>query len=92
MNLKSKYLSGGNKRKLQVAIYLIDNPKLLVLDEATSGLDMISRRKLLQYIRKISRLNSMTVIIITQRVEEAEEFSDRVFLMKDGTVIESGSP
>ncbi len=92
MNLKSKYLSGGNKRKLQVAISLIDNPKLLLLDEATSGLDMISRRKLLLYIRRISRLNSMTVVLITQRVEEAEEFCDQVYFMKDGRVIESGSP
>jgi ABC-type multidrug transport system ATPase subunit len=80
VSTKAKFLSGGNKRKLCIAIALISRPRLVFLDEPTSGLDPIARRKVLSYLRHIET----TVLVVTQRVEEAEEFCDRVIIMKDG--------
>jgi ABC-type multidrug transport system ATPase subunit len=81
---KAKFLSGGNKRKLCIALALLSRPRLVLLDEPTSGLDPIARRKLLSYLRQ----SQVTALIVTQRVEEADEFCDRVIIMKDGQILE----
>jgi ABC-2 type transport system ATP-binding protein len=61
-------LSGGNKRKLQIAIALIASPSLVLFDEATSGLDPLSRKNLFTYLRN----NKITAFIITQNLDDVE--------------------
>lgn len=85
---KTKNLSGGYQRRLSLAISLINEPKILFLDEPTLGLDVISRRELWDILRNLK--GKMTIILTTHYMEEAEELSDRVAIMKDGNILEIG--
>lgn len=90
LNQKAKTLSGGYKRKLSIAISLINNPKILFLDEPTLGLDVISRRELWNIIQK--QKDKMTIILTTHYMEEAEALSDRVGIINKGLLIELDTP
>ncbi len=79
---KAKTLSGGWKRKLSIAMALINNPQILFLDEPTLGLDVISRRELWKIIESIK--GNTTIILTTHYMEEAERLSDRVGIMAHG--------
>lgn len=87
---KAKTLSGGWQRKLSIAISLINNPKILFLDEPTLGLDVIARRELWSVIKKLK--GKITIILTTHYMEEAECLSDRVGIMNKGKLIEVGTP
>ncbi len=87
---KAKTLSGGWQRKLSIAISLINNPKILFLDEPTLGLDVIARRELWSVIEKLK--GKITIILTTHYMEEAESLSDRVGIMNKGSLIEVGTP
>lgn len=87
---KAKTLSGGWQRKLSIAISLINNPKILFLDEPTLGLDVIARRKLWSVIEQLK--GKITIILTTHYMEEAESLSDRVGIMSKGNLIEVGTP
>ena len=87
---KAKTLSGGWQRKLSIAISLINNPKILFLDEPTLGLDVIARRKLWSVIEKLK--GKITIILTTHYMEEAESLSDKVGIMNKGNLIEVGTP
>lgn len=87
---KAKTLSGGWQRKLSIAISLINNPKILFLDEPTLGLDVIARRELWSVIEKLK--GKITIILTTHYMEEAECLSDRVGIMNKGKLIEVGTP
>lgn len=87
---KAKTLSGGWQRKLSIAISLINNPKILFLDEPTLGLDVIARRELWSVIEKLK--GKITIILTTHYMEEAESLSDRVGIMNKGNLIEVGTP
>ena len=87
---KAKTLSGGWQRKLSIAIALINEPKILFLDEPTLGLDVISRRELWDIIEGFK--GSMTIILTTHYMEEAEKLSDRVGIMSDGALKCIGTP
>ncbi len=82
INKKAKTLSGGWQRKLSIAIALINQPKLLFLDEPTLGLDVISRRELWKVIEGFK--GNMTIILTTHYMEEAERLSDRIGIMANG--------
>ena len=87
---KAKTLSGGYQRKLSIAISLINNPKILFLDEPTLGLDVISRHDLWKIIELLK--GKTTIILTTHYMEEAESICDRVVLMNNGKIITIGTP
>lgn len=87
---KAKTLSGGYMRKLSIAISLINDPKILFLDEPTLGLDVLSRKELWNTINTLK--GKITIILTTHYMEEAESLSDRVAIMNNGNIIEIGTP
>jgi ABC-2 type transport system ATP-binding protein len=90
-NLISKKLSGGEKRKLGIALSIINNPELLFLDEPTTGLDPKARRDLWRLVEDI-RKKGTTVFLTTHYLDEAEKLSDDVAIMHKGKIIARGSP
>jgi ABC-2 type transport system ATP-binding protein len=88
---KSKELSGGQKQRFSIATTLINNPKIIFLDEPTTGLDPQARRNLWDLIREI-RDNGTTVIITTHYMDEAEQLCDRIAIMDEGRIIKLDSP
>jgi len=86
---KAKTLSGGWQRKLSIALALINEPKVLFLDEPTLGLDVIARRELWNVIEKLK--GKITIILTTHYMEEAESLSDRIGIMSKGRLIEVGT-
>ena len=89
LNRKTKVLSGGWQRKLSIALSLINNPKILFLDEPTLGLDVIARRELWNVIEKLK--GKVTIILTTHYMEEAEKLSDHVGIMSHGKLVEVGT-
>ncbi len=90
---KSKYkeLSGGQKQRFSVATTLINNPKIIFLDEPTTGLDPQARRSLWDLIRNI-RSQGTTVIMTTHYMDEAEVLCDRVAVIDSGKIISLDTP
>lgn len=84
-------LSGGQKRKVALAGVLALQPKVLVLDEPTAGLDPLSRKELLERIRHLNREN-LTVIFVSHNMEEVAQLADRVYVMANGKAVCDGSP
>ena len=88
---KSKELSGGQKQRFSIATTLINKPKIIFLDEPTTGLDPQARRNLWDLIKSI-RDNGTTVIITTHYMDEAEQLCDRIAIMDEGKIIKLDSP
>lgn len=88
---KIEKLSTGQTQRVNIARCLIHDPKYYILDEATSGLDIISSQVILNFI-KSERDRGKTIIYSTHYMEEAENICDRVFLIHKGKLIESGTP
>ena len=88
---KFKELSGGQKQRFSVATTLINKPKIIFLDEPSTGLDPQARRNLWDLIRNI-RDRGTTVIITTHYMDEAEYLCDRVAIMDEGRIIELDAP
>jgi ABC-2 type transport system ATP-binding protein len=84
-------LSGGQKQRLAVATALVGSPKLLFLDEPTTGLDPQSRRQLWEIIREFQRSGG-TVLLTTHYMDEAERLCDRLAIVDHGQIIAEGSP
>jgi ABC-2 type transport system ATP-binding protein len=90
-NSRFKQLSGGQKQRLSIALALVGNPKLAILDELTTGLDPEARRETWQLIEQI-RDRGVTVILVTHYMDEAERLCDRVALINHGRVIALDAP
>jgi ABC-2 type transport system ATP-binding protein len=88
---KYKELSGGQKQRFSIATTLINKPKIIFLDEPTTGLDPQARRNLWELIRNV-RSEGTTVVITTHYMDEAEQLCDRVAVMEAGKVIALDSP
>lgn len=88
---KFKELSGGQKQRFSIATTLINNPRIIFLDEPTTGLDPQARRNLWELIRTI-RKEGTTVIITTHYMDEAEYLCDRVAIIDEGKIIAQASP
>ena len=86
-----KSLSGGQKQRFSIATTLINNPKIIFLDEPTTGLDPQARRNLWELIKEI-RLQGTTIVITTHYMDEAEILCDRVAIMDAGKLISLDSP
>ncbi|MGH9768073.1 MAG: ATP-binding cassette domain-containing protein [Blastocatellia bacterium] len=84
-------LSGGQQQRLAVALALVNDPEVLILDEPTTGLDARARRELHGVIEGL-KSESKTVILTTHYIEEAEKLCDRVAIIDHGRVIASGAP
>ncbi|WOD41575.1 ABC transporter ATP-binding protein [Nodosilinea sp. E11] len=87
---KVKTLSGGMKRRLQIARALLHNPKILFLDEPTVGLDPQTRRRLWEIIRGLNQ-QGMTMLLTTHYMEEVEYLCDRIGILDQGKLIELGT-
>ena len=86
---KAKTLSGGWQRKVSIAISLINEPKILFLDEPTLGLDVIARKELWKIIEDLR--GKITIILTTHYMEEAESLSDRIGIMANGNLVDIGT-
>lgn len=88
--LKLKKLSGGQQQKVQLGVAILGNPKLLILDEPTKGLDPVNRKLLLDIVETHQKKGT-AVIYITHLMEEVERLADRLLILKDGQVEAYGS-
>lgn len=84
--------SGGMRRRLDLALALIHEPKVLFLDEPTTGLDPNSRVALWEEVRKLNRDHGTTVFLTTQYLEEADQLAARIAIIDDGRIVAHGSP
>ena len=89
--LVEKY-SGGMKRRLEIARGLIQQPKVLFLDEPTLGLDAQTRRNIWDYIRRLNREKGVTIILTTHYMDEADYLCDRVAIIDKGRIVAMDSP
>jgi ABC-2 type transport system ATP-binding protein len=83
--------SGGMRRRLDLAMGLVGNPRILFLDEPTTGLDPRSRRTMWQIIRDLVA-SGVTIFLTTQYLEEADELADRIAVLDHGKLVAEGSP
>lgn len=84
--------SGGMKRRLDLAMSLIHRPRILFLDEPTTGLDPQSRSAIWAEVRRLARDEGVTVFLTTQYLEEADALSDRIAIIHHGKIVAEGSP
>ncbi|MEK6618761.1 MAG: ATP-binding cassette domain-containing protein, partial [Nitrospirota bacterium] len=87
----AKTYSGGMKRKLDIACGLLPNPKVLFLDEPTLGLDVQSRLRIWDYVRRL-RERGITIVMTTNYLDEADQLCDRLAIIDDGRIKALGSP
>ena len=88
---RGSQLSGGQRRRLEVAIGLIGNPELLFLDEPTTGFDPSARRQSWEAIAELRRLGT-TIFLTTHYMDEAEALADRIVVIAGGKVVAEGTP
>lgn len=86
----SKTFSGGMKRRLNIACAIAHNPKLIIMDEPTVGIDPQSRNHILNSIKKLQKRGA-TILYTTHYMEEVEEIADRIIIMDHGTIIAEGT-
>jgi ABC-2 type transport system ATP-binding protein len=87
-----KNLSGGMKRRIEIARGLLIRPKVLFLDEPTSGLDTQARRRIWSYIKRINKEENVTVFLTTHYLDEADQYSDEVCIIDKGKIMANGRP
>src|SRR2546422_2158645 len=87
-----KTYSGGMRRRLDLAAALMHEPKIVFLDEPTTGLDIVSRETLWRYVAALNREEGVTFFLTTQYLEEADRLADEVAIIADGHIVAQGSP
>jgi len=90
-DVRTRHLSGGMKRRLEIARGLMTSPKVLFLDEPTLGLDTQTRIKLWEYIRKVNQAGT-TIFLTTHYMDEADQVSNWIDIIDHGKIIASGNP
>ena len=88
---RSRELSGGMKRRVQIAKALVHDPPIVILDEPTAGVDIELRHMLWDYLRGINK-EGKTILLTTHYIEEAEQLCDTVSIINDGNIIATDSP
>src|SRR6195952_4039556 len=84
--------SGGMKRRLDLALALVHSPRVLFLDEPTTGLDPQSRSDLWEEVSRLAREDGVTVMLTTQYLEEADALAERVGIIDQGRIVAEGTP
>ncbi len=87
----TRQLSGGMKRRLVLARALMHQPKLLILDEPTAGVDVELRLELWRYMKQENK-NGTSILLTTHYIEEAEELCDHIALINNGKIVDQGTP
>ena len=88
--VKNKYcdsLSGGQQRRVQFATAIINNPKVLILDEPTVGMDVVSKKAFWETLNTFSFSKDLTIILISHDMEEVSEFCNRVLILSKGLLV-----
>ncbi|MDA1360654.1 ABC transporter ATP-binding protein [Glycomyces luteolus] len=85
-------LSGGQRRRLDVALGIIGRPALLFLDEPTTGFDPHARREFHELIHRLTDLDGTTILLTTHDLDEAEKLAERILILAGGRIIADGSP
>lgn len=85
-------LSGGNRQRVNIAVGLLSNPPVLLLDEPSSSLDPRQRERLWEFVDARAHANGTAVIFTTHNVAEAERWADRVLVLADGEAVFTGTP
>lgn len=86
-----KNLSGGQRQKLALGISLMNNPKILLLDEPTTGLDPSARREIWGILKNLKKEKETTLILTTHYMEEAEYICERIIIMNEGKILAQGT-
>src|SRR6266566_4177665 len=86
------HLSGGMKRRLMIARSLLHEPRLLVLDEPTTGLDPQVRQEIWQKLEELRRVSGVTILLSTHYMEEAEKLCERLVVIDQGHILAGGTP
>ena len=89
---KPNRLSGGMRRRLLIARALVHRPRLLILDEPTAGVDLELRYELWSYLRRLHTDEGLTILLTTHYIEEAEALCERVAFIRQGRIIDEGTP
>jgi ABC-2 type transport system ATP-binding protein len=89
---KISTFSGGQRRRLDVAMGIVGRPDLLFLDEPTAGFDPMARRDFHQLVHRLSDLESTTILLTTHDLDEAEKLADRVVILAGGRIVADDSP
>ena len=89
---KIDHLSGGMKRRLMIARSLLHEPRLLVLDEPTTGLDPQVRQEIWQKLEELRRVSGVTILLSTHYMEEAEKLCERLVVIDHGEILATGTP
>jgi ABC-2 type transport system ATP-binding protein len=84
-------LSGGERRRLDVAIGIVGRPDVLFLDEPTAGLDPVARRGFHDLVHRLSDLEDTTILLTTHDLDEAEKLADRILILDGGRIVADGS-
>src|SRR5207244_1693866 len=87
-----KTLSGGQRRRLDIALGLVHQPPLVFLDEPTAGLDPHARSNLWGHIRRLRDEDGTTVFLTTHYLDEADALCDRILIIDHGRIVAEGSP
>lgn len=92
VNSKVDQLSGGMKRRLMIARALIHRPKIILLDEPTTGLDPNVRQEIWEKLEELRRTENLTIVLSTHYMDEAEKLAKNLIVMSDGKIIIKGAP
>ena len=92
LNIKAKHLSGGQKKKLVIAMALINDPNILLLDEPFAALDILTIKMLQEIIVNLQSLENITVVVCDHQARDLLSCVDRAIVLSNGKIIASGSP
>lgn len=90
MDRKIANISGGEKQRMNIFLALINDPKVIILDELTTGLDALTRLEIRQYLKEINRNQKKTIIMVSHYMDEVDELCNKVYFLKDGVISEAG--
>ena len=92
LKIKYKHLSGGQKKRLVIAMALINNPKILLLDEPFAALDILTIKMLQEVIVNLQTIEGISSIVVDHQARDLLACVDRALILSDGKIIASGSP